>query len=116
MTGPDSIGSTDYPRSVIVFFSRIVRAFALVAALAWFALPAAVFASPSMSHVEGEACPCCDGLATVGPIMACPGCQAATPADGGPPLPHRTFSSIWIETVSASVAGIDPAPAEPPPR
>lgn len=99
-----------------IFFSRIVAAFVLFATLAWIALPAAVFASPRAAHVEGDACPCCDGPAIVGPIMACAGCQAATPADDGLPIPYRTFSPVWTETISTRAAGIDPAPAEPPPR
>lgn len=114
--GPDSSGTIAYPRSVSAFFSRIVPAFVLFAALAWIVLPTAVFASPRAAPVEGEACPCCDGLATVGPIMACPGCQAATSADGSLQNPDPTFSMAWIETRGAHVTVLDPAPAEPPPR
>lgn len=98
----------------IVF--RFSRVFLLFAALIWIVLPVAVIAAPQARQVEGEACPCCDGPATIGPIMACPGCQAATPADNGLPL-HRFKSSFaWTETVVVRVTGVDPAPAEPPPR
>lgn len=114
--GADRSGPIAYRRSVSAFFSRIVPAFVLFAALAWIVLPAAVFASPRAAHVEGEACPCCDGPATVGPIVACPGCQAATPVDGGLPISCRTFTAAWIETSDVYVTGLDPAPAEPPPR
>lgn len=96
--------------------SRIVSVFVLFAALAWIVQSVAVFAAPAVNLAEGEACPCCDGLAPAGPIMACPGCQAATPAEGGLPGPARPVSLAWTVTIVASVAGIDPAPAEPPPR
>jgi hypothetical protein len=100
----------------MAILSRIVSAFVLFAAIAWIVLPVAAFAAPKASYAGGEVCPCCDGPATVGPIMACPGCQAATPADDGLPDRDRTFSLAWTETITAGVVGIDPAPAEPPPR
>jgi len=96
--------------------SRIFSAFVLFAVLAWIVLPVAVFAAPMANAAEGEACPCCDGLGPAGPIMACPGCQAATPAEGGVPGPARPVSFAWTEAIAARVAGFDPAPAEPPPR
>lgn len=98
------------------FAARIVSVFALVAALTWIVFPAVVFASTSASHVEGDACPCCDGAATLGTIMACPGCQTAAPADIGLSIPYRSFSAVRLGAPDATFAGIDPVPAEPPPR
>ncbi len=114
--GPDSANPIAYPRNVTAFAARIVSAFALVAALTWIVFPAVVFASTSTSHVEGDACPCCDGAAALGTIIACPGCQAAAPADIGVSTPYRTFSAVWLGAPGATFAGIDPVPAEPPPR
>jgi hypothetical protein len=102
--------------NLMAHVSRIVSAFVLFAALAWIALPGAVFAAPTANPAGGEACPCCDGLASAGPVLACPGCQAATPAEGELPGPARTVSRAWTRTIVAGVAGIEPAPAEPPPR
>lgn len=114
--GPDSVNPIAYPRNVTAFATRIVSAFALVAALTWIVFPAVVFASTSANHVERDACPCCDGAATLGTIIACPGCQAATPEDIGLSIPVRNFSAVWVGASSATFAGIDPVPAEPPPR
>lgn len=98
------------------FATRILSVFALVAALTWIVFPAVVFASTSASHVQGDACPCCDGAAALGTIIACPGCQAAAPADIGLSIPCRSFSAVWIAAPGARVTGIDPVPADPPPR
>jgi len=100
----------------MAILSRILSSIVLFAALAWIVVPVAVFAAPKASHVEGEACPCCDGPATVGPIMACPGCLFAAPADSGLRVPCRTSSTAWNDPITASVTGIDTVPAEPPPR
>jgi hypothetical protein len=100
----------------MAILSRILSCIVLFAALAWIVVPVAGFAAPKASHVQGEACPCCDGPATAGPIMACPGCLVAAPADGGLRLPCRTFSAAWNDPIAASVSGIDTVPAEPPPR
>jgi hypothetical protein len=100
----------------MVILSRILSSIVLFATLAWIVVPVVAFAAPTASHVEGEACPCCDGPATVGPIMACPGCVVAAPADGGLRLPDRTSSTAWSAPVAVRVTGLDTAPAEPPPR
>jgi len=100
----------------MAIFSRFGRAFVLFAALVWIVLPVAVIAAPQASHVEGGACPCCDGPAIIAPIMACPGCQAVTPEDDGLPLHLFTSSFAWTETIAARVTGIYPGPPEPPPR
>lgn len=100
----------------MAILSRILSSIVLFAALAWIVVPVAAFAAPKASHVEGEACPCCDGPATVGPIMACSGCLVAAPADGDLRLPCRTFSAAWSAPMASNVTGIDTAPADPPPR
>ena len=115
-SAPDSANPIAYPRNVTAFITRIASAFALIAALTWIVFPAVVFASTSANHVERDACPCCDGAAALGTIIACPGCQAAAPADIGLSIPYRTFSAVWLGVPGATFAGIDPVPAEPPPR
>ena len=101
---------------LMAIFSRTTLAVVLFAALVWIVMPITVIAATQANHVEGEACPCCDGPATVGPIMACPGCQAATAADGDLPLRLLTISFAWTEASGTRETGIDPGPDEPPPR
>ncbi|MFN4014252.1 MAG: hypothetical protein ACK4JB_02875 [Reyranella sp.] len=101
---------------MLALLSRILSSIVLLATLAWIVVPVAAFAAPKASHVEGEACPCCDGPATVGPIAACPGCLVAAPSEGGLRLPDRTSSAAWNAVMAVRVAGLDTAPAEPPPR
>ncbi|TAJ84670.1 hypothetical protein [Reyranella sp.] len=113
LTGGDPAGIFD---AVIAFVTRIVSMLALVAAVLWVALPAAVVASANAAHAEGEACPCCEGQATPASIVACPSCPASTPDDGALPLRYMTVTAAWLGLSATSATGIDPAPAEPPPR
>ena len=100
----------------MAIFSRFALAIVLFTAVVWIILPLAVIAAPQAGHVEGKACPCCDGPAMIGPINACPGCQAATPADDGLQLHPATSSYAWTETAALRFTGIDSGPPEPPPR
>jgi hypothetical protein len=106
----------DILAAVIAFVARIVSILALVAATLWVALPAAVVASANAAHAESGDCPCCEGQATAASIVACPSCPASTPADGALPLRYITVTAAWLALPATSAAGIDPAPAEPPPR
>ena len=101
---------------MITLATRILSTLALVAAVLWVAFPAVVVASANPAHMEGEPCPCCEGQAALGGIIACPGCQVGTPAEAVLPLADLTVTTAWLGAVTTSATGIDPAPAEPPPR
>lgn len=112
MTAAERVGIL---ASVIAVLARIVSTVALAAAVLWVALPALVVASASAAQAEGGDCPCCEAQAAAG-IVACPSCPAGTPDEGALPLRYSTVAAAWLALSPASVAGIDPAPAEPPPR
>ena len=113
---PDSASRPSYPRSVITLATRILSTLALVAAVLWVAFPAVVVAAANLAHSEGEPCPCCDGQAALGGVIACPGCQVGTTAETVLALAELTVTTAWLGAMTASATGIDPAPAEPPPR
>jgi hypothetical protein len=114
--GPDRASRSPYPCRVITLATRILSTLALVAAMLWVAFPSVVVAAANPAHMEGEPCPCCDGQAALGGIIACPACQVGTPAATVPPIAPLTVTIAWLGVVTGSVTGIDPAPAEPPPR
>lgn len=114
--GPDRASRHSYPYGVITLAKRILSTLALVAAALWVAFPAVVVAAANPAHVEGEPCPCCDGQATLGSVIACPGCQVGTPAEAALPIPPFAVTTAWLGMAIVSATGIDPAPAEPPPR
>ena len=101
---------------MITLATRVLSTLALVAAVLWVAFPAVVVASASPAHVEGEPCPCCEGQAALGAVIACPACQVGTPEETALPIPRLAVTTAWLGVTTASVTGIDPAPAEPPPR
>jgi hypothetical protein len=101
---------------MITFATRILSTLAVVAAMLWVAFPAIVVAAANPAHAEGEPCPCCDGQAALGAVVACPGCQVGTPAETALPVAALTVTTAWLGVMSTSATGIDPAPAEPPPR
>jgi hypothetical protein len=101
---------------VIKFVPRILSCLALLAAMLWVALPAVVVAAAPPAQVEGEACPCCAGKAALGGILACPGCQAGIAAESGLAAPPTFTNSAWLACPSTTGTGIEPSPAEPPPR
>lgn len=113
MTAAERVGIL---ASVIAVLARIVSTVALVAAVLWIALPALVVASANAAQAEGGDCPCCEAQAAATGIVACPSCPAGTPDEGALPLRCTTVAAAWFALSPASVAGIDPAPAEPPPR
>ena len=87
-----------------------------MAAVLWVAFPAVVVAAVSPAHSEGDPCPCCDGQAALGAVVACASCQAGTLAGIALPIRESVVTEAWRGTMTASAMGIDPAPAEPPPR
>ena len=101
---------------MIILARRILSTLALVAAALWVAFPAVVVASATPAHVEGDPCPCCDGQATLGGVIACPACQVGTSAEAAVPVPAFTVTTAWMGAVTDQATGINPAPAEPPPR
>lgn len=113
MTAAERVGIL---ASVISVLARIVSTVALVAAVLWIALPAIVVASASAAHAESGDCPCCEAQATAASIVSCPSCSAGTPEGGGLPLRYMTVTAAWLATPATSATGLDPAPAEPPPR
>jgi len=114
MTAADRVGILTV---VIVFVARVVSTVALAVAVLWVALPAIVVASASAAHAQGDDCPCCEVQAATAGIVACPSCPAGTPDDGALPLRYIAGVAAWLVLSPAlSATGIDPAPAEPPPR
>lgn len=91
---------------------RLVSCLALLSAFQWSTVPAGAVASAA----QDTSCPCCDGKAAVGAILACPGCQPAAPAGIAAPSPRPVILSRWAVPVAAELSGLPAAPAEPPPR
>ncbi len=112
---PDSAAGSAYRAGVINTATRLLRCVALLAALAWVAFPVAVVAAASMSEMQGEPCPCCDGKAATGAVIACSGCQAGMPSIAAS-TPPAIVAIAWIALPGIRFTGIDPTPAEPPPR
>jgi hypothetical protein len=101
---------------VIKVVTRILSSLALLAAMLWVALPAVVVAAATPAQIEGEACPCCEGKAALGAILVCPGCQAGIAAESGLAALQSFTNAAWLVGPPAIVTGIEPVPAEPPPR
>lgn len=89
---------------------------ALVAAGFWLAVPAAVVAAATPAHTENVPCSCCEGQAALGGAVACPSCQVGVPAGNEMPVRHASVTAAWPGSAAMGADGIDPAPAEPPPR
>jgi len=98
---------------VITLATRILSTLALVATVLWVAFPAIVVAAANPAH---EPCSCCEGQAALGGVIACPACQVGTPAETALPVAALAVTVAWLGVMTASATGIDPAPAEPPPR
>ena len=113
---PDRDSGHAYPEKVIAFVTRIAATLALLAAGFWVALPAVVVASTPPAHAERAPCSCCEGQAALGGIIACASCQVGVPADSAPPVRQAIVTAAWLNGATTLVPGIDPAPAEPPPR
>ena len=95
--------------------TRILSRLALIAAMLWIALPAIVVAA-NPAQIDGEACPCCEGKAALGAIFACPGCQAGIATESGGAAPQTVTTAAWLVCLSTTGTGVEPTPAEPPPR
>lgn len=105
----------DMEHAGMTMLARLTSCLALIATMLWVAVPAVVVAAASPAQVEGEACPCCDGLAALTSAVACPGCQAA-PSGAALPIRHSVVTAAWLGGVDITGTGIEPMPAEPPPR
>ena len=101
---------------MIKMLTRVLSCLALLAAVSWVALPAIVVAAAPAAQIEGEACPCCEGKAALGAILACPGCQAGIAAEAGLAAPQTFTSVAWLIYPATTGTGVEPSPAEPPPR
>jgi hypothetical protein len=94
----------------------MISTLALVAAGFWVVLPAAVALSANAAQSESEPCSCCHDQPALGGIVACPGCQVGAIAESALPVSPVTYAAAWFDVLSVRTSGIDPAPAEPPPR
>jgi hypothetical protein len=101
---------------VIALVTRIAATLALLAAGFWVVLPVVAVASTTSAHAESTPCSCCEEKAALGGIVACPSCQVGVPAVSAPPARHAIVTAAWLNGAATLVPGIDPAPAEPPPR
>jgi hypothetical protein len=101
---------------VIALVTRIAATLALLAAGFWVALPVVVVASTTSAHAESTPCACCEEQAALGGIIACVSCQVGVPAESAPPVRHAAVTAAWLNGATTLAPGIDPAPAEPPPR
>lgn len=97
-------------------FSRFLAILALVAAGLWVALPAVAVTTVTPAHAEGVPCSCCDEQPAIGGGVACPGCQVGVPTGSARPPRHLFVSAAWSVHVASETTGLDPLPAEPPPR
>jgi len=98
---------------VIALANRILSTLALMAAVLWVAFPAVVVAAANPAH---EPCSCCEGQAALGGVIACPACQVGTAAETALPVAILAVTPSWPGVIDTSATGIDPIPAEPPPR
>ncbi len=95
--------------------ARLLSILALVATVLWAAFPAVVVAAANPAAGQAEPCSCCDHAALAS-VVACPGCQVGELP--GRPLEVRPVgvATPWLAAAPAAATGVDPAPAEPPPR
>lgn len=101
---------------MVAFVTRFVATLALLAAAFWVTLPAVVVASATPAHAENAPCSCCEGQAALGGGVACVSCQVGVPAEGMLPCRHAIVTAAWSNYVVMGTTGLNPAPAEPPPR
>ena len=113
---PDTEAGPQYAQQVIAFFTRFLATLAFVAAGLWVALPAAVVTTVTPAHAEDVPCSCCDEQPAIGGGVACPGCQIGVPTGSASPPSHLVVTAAWSVRVTTETTGVDPVPAEPPPR
>lgn len=113
---PDKGAEPQYAQHVLGYFTRIFATLAFVAAGLWVALPAVVVTTVTPAHAEGVPCSCCDEQPAMGGGIACPGCQVGVPTGSAWPPSHLVVTAAWSVRVATETTGVDPVPAEPPPR
>jgi hypothetical protein len=101
---------------VIKIATRFLSRLALLAAMLWVTLPAVIVAAAAPTQIEGDACPCCEGKAALGAILACAACQAGIAGEGTLAAPQTFISAAWLIGPATTGTGVEPSPAEPPPR
>lgn len=101
---------------MFAFFTRFLATLAFVAAGLWVVLPAVVVTSVTPAHADGVPCSCCDEQPAIGGGVACPGCQVGVLMGSEWPARDLILAAAWSVGVVTETAGIDPVPAEPPPR
>ena len=116
MATPDRQAGPRYAQKMPGFFSRFLAILAFVAAGLWVALPAVVVTAVTPAHAEGVPCSCCDEQPAIGGGVACPGCQVGVPTGSAWPASHLVVTAAWSANVATETTGVDPVPAEPPPR
>ena len=94
--------------------SRLMACLGLVSTLLWVAAPAVAAAWPT-SH-KSDSCACCDMADAVVDGIGCPGCQAAPAEQAAAPASWLVASFAWSSRAPAVFDGIEPQPADPPPR
>lgn len=113
---PDRKAGPRYPRDVFGFFKRSLAILAFVAAALWVVLPAVVMTTVTPAHAEGVPCSCCDEQPAIGGGVACPGCQVGVPTGSVRLSRNMVATAAWSVHVASETTGLDPLPAEPPPR
>lgn len=112
----DTEAGPQYAQQVFAFFTRFLATLAFVAAGLWVVLPAVVGTTATPAHAEGVPCSCCDEQSAIGGGVACPGCQVGVPTGSAWPPSHLVVTAAWSVHVATQTTGVDPVPAEPPPR
>lgn len=113
---PDTGAGSQYAQQVFAFFTRFLATLAFVAAGLWVALPAVVVTTVTPAHAEGVPCSCCDEQPAIGGGVACPGCQVGVLTGSAWPPSNLVITAAWSVHVATETTGVDPVPAEPPPR
>lgn len=123
---PDTDAGPQYAQQVFAFSTRFLAILAFVAAGLWVVLPAVVvtMATPTPTpthththtHTESVPCSCCDEQPAIGGGVACPGCQVGVPTGSVWPPSRLVVTAAWSVHVAPETTGVDPVPAEPPPR
>lgn len=111
---PDTDAGPQYAQQVFAFSTRFLATLAFVAAGLWVVLPVVTMATPA--HAESVPCSCCDEQPAIGGGVACPGCQVGVPTGSVWPPSRLVVTAAWSVHVAPETTGVDPVPAEPPPR
>jgi len=96
---------------------RFLGLVAVLAALQWASLPTlAASGLLSSADAAGQSCPCCDDVALTTGNVVCVACYVGLEGNGAPHYAVNWRSLSWLVPLNAGLAGVEPQPAEPPPR